>query len=243
MQKKVSLLFGVSLIIVAVLALAGNLLMQSLGGGALLGFRAWPIFVITAGLLFCLPPFLFAHIRGLSGLFMPGIPTLVTGLILFFASVTGHWGVWAVLWPLEVLSVALGFVMMAVFLRVPWLMIPASIVGLTGLVLQFCAATGLWASWAVLWTVEPFAVGLPLLVIGTVKKIEGVKLAGIILAGFAAVAFAAMSTLLADFGWITGVVGPILVLALGGWLIYSALAKKKESLPAAEVPTENNSPS
>ncbi len=85
---------------------------------------------------------------------------------------------------------AAAFVLMAVFLKVPWLMIPASILGFTGLVLQFCAATGWWSSWAVLWTVEPFAVGLPLLLIGIAKKIEGVKLAGIILCGLAGLAFA-----------------------------------------------------
>ena len=52
---------------------------------------------------------------------------------------TGNWSLWAYLWPLEVISVAAGFILMAIFLKVPWLMIPASIIGLTGLVLQFCA--------------------------------------------------------------------------------------------------------
>jgi len=194
MQKKTSLLIGVTLILVGVLALAGNLLIRAAGNGILLGFRAWPIFVVGAGLLFCLPPFLFPRQRGLSGLFVPGIPALITGVLLFIASVTGYWNIWAHLWPLEVLSVAAAFILMAVFLKVPWLMIPASILGFTGLVLQFCAATGWWSSWAVLWTVEPFAVGLPLLLIGLAKKIEGVKLAGIILCGLAGLAFAAMST-------------------------------------------------
>jgi hypothetical protein len=236
MQKKVSLLFGVALILIALVALAGNLLTRTLGVGIGLGFRAWPIFVIASGLFFCVPPFIYNHSRGLSGLFIPGIPTLTTGMLLFFASITGHWSIWAVLWPLEVLSVALGFALMAVFLRNPWLSIPASIIGVTGLVLQFCAATGLWASWAVLWTVVPFSIGLPLLVIGTVSKNEGVKLAGIILTGFAAVAFAAMSTILASFGWVTGLVGPIVVLGLGAWLIYSALMRKKEPEYPQAVP-------
>ena len=170
MQKKASLLIGVTLIVLGILALAGNLLIRAVGGGFMLGFRAWPIFVVGAGLLFCLPPFLFPQQRGLSGLFVPGIPTLITGMLLFVASVTGYWAIWAILWPLEVLSVAAAFVLMAIFLKVPWLMIPASIIGFTGLVLQFCAATGWWSSWAVLWTVEPFAVGLPLLLIGLVQE-------------------------------------------------------------------------
>ena len=225
MQKKASLLFGVTLILLGVLALAGNLLIRAAGNGFLLGFRAWPIFVVAAGLLFCIPPFLYRHNRGLSGLFIPGFPTLTTGLILFIASITGSWSIWTYLWPLEVISVTLGFILMAVFLKVPWLMIPASIIGLTGLVLQFCAATGMWNSWAVLWTVEPFAVGLPLLLIGIFKKIEGVKVAGIILCGFAGLAFAAMSSILVTSFWITRLIGPVVVLALGILLIVSAFMK------------------
>ena len=104
---------------------------------------------------------------------------------------------------------AAAFVLMAIFLKVPWLMIPASIIGFTGLVLQFCAATGWWSSWAVLWTVEPFAVGLPLLLIGLSRKIEGVKLAGIILCGLAGLGFAAMSTVLVTSLWITRLIGPV----------------------------------
>jgi hypothetical protein len=225
MQKKASLLIGVTLIVLGILALAGNLLIRAAGNGILLGFRAWPIFVVGAGLLFCIPPFLFPQQRGLSGLFVPGIPALTTGVLLFVASVTGYWSIWTYLWPLEVLSVAAAFVLMAVFLKVPWLMIPASIVGFTGLVLQFCAATGWWSSWAVLWTVEPFAVGLPLLLIGIARKIEGVKLAGIILCGLAGLAFAAMSSFLVTSLWITRLIGPALVLGLGIVLIVSALGK------------------
>lgn len=225
MQKNTSLLFGVTLILLGMVAMAGNLLLRVVDHGSLLGLRAWPIFVVGGGLLFCLPPFIFSKVRGLSGLFIPGIPTLTAGILLFIASITGNWSIWSFLWPLEVISVALGFVMMAVFLKIPWLLIPASIIGLTGLVLQFCAATGLWSSWAILWTVEPFAVGLPLLLIGMVKKLDGVKVAGIILCGFAGVAFAAMSTILVTSLWITRLIGPAIVLALGILLVISAIVK------------------
>lgn len=236
MQKQASLLIGSTLIFLGVLALAGNLLIRASGDGFLLGFRAWPIFVVGVGLLFCLPPFLFPRQAGLGGLFIPGVPVLVTGVLLFAASVSGYWGLWSYLWPLEVLGVALGLVLAAVFLRVVWLMIPASIIGLTGLVLQFCAATGYWASWAVLWTVVPFSVGLPLLLIGMGKKIEGLKLAGLILCGFAGLAFAAMSSILVTSLWITRLVGPAIVLGLGILLVVSALMKRSPG--AAETATE-----
>jgi hypothetical protein len=228
MQKKVSLLFGVTLILLGILALASNLVIRVVGGGIQLGFHAWPIIVVGAGLLFCIPPFLYRQNPGLSGLFIPGLPTLVTGMLLFFASLSGNWEIWAILWPVEVISVSLAFVLMAIFMKIPWLMIPASIIGFTGLVLQFCAATGLWSSWAVLWTSVPFSVGLPLLVIGTINKSEGVRLAGVILTGLAVVAFAAMSTLLTGSGRVTGLVGPVIILALGAYLLFSALMKKKD---------------
>jgi hypothetical protein len=223
-----------------VLALVGNLLIRAVGGGFMLGFRAWPISVVGAGLFLCLPPFIFPRQRGLSGLFVPGIPTLITGMLLFIASVSGYWAIWSILWPLEVLSVAAAFVLMAVFLRVPWLMIPASIIGFTGLILQFCASTGWWSSWAVLWTVEPFGVGLPLLLIGLSRKIEGVKLAGIILCGLAGLGFAAMSTVLVTSMWITRLIGPALVLGLGVLLVVSALAKR--SPEKADAPVEAEQP-
>jgi hypothetical protein len=239
MQKKASLLIGLTLIVLGILALAGNLLIRTAGNGLMLGFRAWPILVVGAGILFCLPPFLFPRQRGLSGLFVPGLPTLITGMLLFVGSVTGYWSIWAYLWPLEVLSVAAAFVLMAFYLKVPWLMIPASVLGFTGLVLQFCAATGFWSSWAVLWTVEPFAVGLPLLLIGISRKSEGVKLAGIILCGLAGLAFAAMSTFLVTSLWITRLVGPVVVLGLGVLLIVSALTKRAPETP--ETPVEEQS--
>jgi hypothetical protein len=231
MQKKTSLLFGVTMILLGLLALAGNLLIRAGGERMLLGFRSWPIFVVGAGLLFCLPPFIFSKSRGLSGLFIPGVPTLTTGILLFLASISGNWHIWAFLWPLEVISLAVGFILMSVFLKIPWLMIPASIIGLTGLVLQFCAATGGWSSWAVLWTVEPFAVGLPLLLIGLVKKIKGLKTAGIILISLAGLGFAAMSTILFSTHWVTRLVVPAVVLALGILLVVTAFLNRSPESP------------
>lgn len=230
MQKNASLLFGVTLVALALLALGGNLLVGATGVNILrAGFHTWPLAVIGMGLLFCVPPFIFRKQPGLGGLFIPGVPVLTTGLLLFASSLTGNWGLWAAFWPLEVIGLALGFVLTAIFLRVVWLMLPASLLGLTGLVLQFCALTGLWASWAVLWTVVPFAVGLPLLLIGIFQKNDGVKLAGLILTAFAGLAFAAMSAFIGTGSWLTRVVGPIIILALGAFMIASALFQKKGS--------------
>jgi hypothetical protein len=228
MQNKTSLLFGLTLVALAVLALAGNLVVRLFGAQALqAGFHTWPLVVIGAGLLFCIPPFLFRQQKGLGGLFIPGVPVLVTGFLLFAASLSGHWSLWGQWWPLEVISVAVGFVLAAIFLGVVWLMIPASIVGLIGLALLFSALTHQWAAWAVLWTVVPFAVGLPLLLIGIFHKADGLKLAGLILTCISGLAFVAMSALIVTSSWVTGVIGPIIILALGAFMVISALVKKQ----------------
>jgi hypothetical protein len=125
---------------------------------------------------------------------------------------------------------------MAIFLKVPWLMIPASILGFIGLALQLTALTGQWSWWAVLWTVVPFAVGLPLLLIGFAKRINGLKLAGIILIGLAGLAFAAMSSLLVTSSWITRLIGPAVVLVLGLLLLIFALGRR--SPEKLEMPME-----
>jgi hypothetical protein len=83
--------------------------------------------------------------------------------------------------------------------------------------------------------VEPFSVGLPLLVIGIQKKIEGVRLAGIILTGVAVVAFAALSSLLSSLSVVFGLIGPLIVLGLGAYLLVSALLKKKDGEGAPPV--------
>ncbi len=224
MQKKASLLFGITLIVLALFALAANLL-SGLSGAA--GFHTWPLVVVGIGLLFCIPPFLFREQKGLGGLFIPGMPILMTGLLLFAASLSGNWGLWAKLWPLEVIGVALGFVLAGIFLGVVWLMVPASIVGLTGLALLFCSLTSLWAAWAVLWTVVPLSVGLPLLLIGIFQKNDGVKLGGLIVTGFAGLAFTAMSAIVVTGSLITKVIGPAIILLLGLLMVGSALMKKK----------------
>lgn len=227
MQKKASLLFGLTFIILAILALAATLLVDySATPSSPASLASWPLIIIASGLLFCIPPFLFNRNRILGGLFIPGIPLLTTGLLLFIANSTGQWSLWASWWPMEVIGLAIGFIMAAIYLRVVWLMLPASIIGITGLALLFSSLTDLWSSWVVLWTSIPFAVGLPLLLIGIGKKLGAVKLAGIILCGLAGLAFAAMSAFFSSTSLAIRMVGPLIILALGALLIVSAFVGK-----------------
>ena len=151
MQKKSSLFVGLFLILLGILSLGGNIGMSLSRQAPHSFYQLWPIIIIGMGLLFIMPPLFVPQNRGLGGLFIPGLPILVTGGILFAASVSNHWSIWGTMWPLEVIGVALGLALATIFIRVIWLVIPAFIIGFVGLALQFTAMTGLWASWAILW--------------------------------------------------------------------------------------------
>lgn len=182
MGKQGSLIVGGGLIMAGLFFLGANL------AGMVFGFRLWqlwPLIVVAAGWAFVLPPLLARGRRGLGGMFIPGLPVLTTGAILLFASVFPRWNLWRWLWPWEVIGAALGLAFAAFWMRVPWLLFPAIIVGANGLLLQFCAITGWWQVWAVLWVIEPLAVGVALLVIDPAKASAGRRKAGIILCALA----------------------------------------------------------
>jgi hypothetical protein len=63
--------------------------------------------------------------------------------------------------------------------------------------------------------------------------------AGIVLCGFAGLAFAAMSTLLVTSLWITRLIGPAIVLALGVLLVFSAFGKRKAEVQGSTEPQGN----
>ena len=178
-----SLIFGTVLIGIGILSMFANLFLLTES------WRLWPMAVVIIGLLLTLPGFFGLAKRGFGAFFIPGMPVLVTGGILLFASVFHNWGIWAMAWPLEVLGVALGFGLAAIFMRLPALAIPALLVGVNGLVLAFCNLTGLWQAWALLWPVEPLAIGLGLLVFGLATRSSGVNFAGVTLCVIAGIGF------------------------------------------------------
>jgi hypothetical protein len=223
MNKQTSVVAGFILIAVGLMMMGLTVGMPMLGFSVWHIFeiwRFWPLTMIGVGLGFVLPPLLFRSRRGLGGLFIPGMPILTTGSILLFTSVLDWWGAWSWLWPLEVLSVAAGFILAALYLRVIWLIIPAFIIGANGLLFQFCAFTGLWEVWAVMWTIEPLSVGLALLLIGARKQRSGLMTAAIMLCCIGGVSFFGMAAILsvtwiAGWLWLLRFVAPV-VLVLGG---------------------------
>ena len=182
-ERSLSLIFGLALVAIGLVSLLGNTIL------ATQAWRLWPLTVVILGIALCIPGFFGLQRRGLGSFFIPGVTVLTTGGILMFASLFDRWDVWGIAWPLEVIGVALGFALAAIFMRVAGLAIPAAIIGVNGLVLAFCNLTGLWEAWAVLWPIEPLSIGLGLLVLGVINRSSGTKLAGLILTGIAGAGF------------------------------------------------------
>lgn len=214
MKTKTTNYSGWFLIALGGLALLQAVLFPRLGWDFSI-WRFWPLSIGAIGLAFIAAPFIFTDQPGLKALFIPGFPVMVTGALLLWGSLFNAWGIWQYFWPMILLALAVGFLAASLFLRNVWLMIPAIIVGMNGLIFQFCALTGLWGAWAVLWTLEPLAVGLALLVVSGGKN-PGLMWTGLGLSGGAVVAFALMSLTLS--GW-AGSLGAILLILAGAGLI------------------------
>ncbi len=211
----------------------GGLLLILLGGVALLNgtlapllgwnfglWRFWPLLVGVLGLGFIAAPVLFPRQRGLRALFIPGFPILVTSSLLLLGSLFNVWGIWAYLWPLIIIGLAVGFLVSAVFMHNIWLMIPAIIVGVNGLIFQFCAVTGLWDLWAILWVLEPLSVGLALLVASAGVRPRMVW-AGLIVCMVSVGLFGVMSLVLT--GWVSLIGALLLIMAGVGFLMHGRL--------------------
>jgi hypothetical protein len=236
MNRRFSILVGLILILIGGLALAFNVFAPSLPWRAAFwhwgAWRLWPLFVVGIGLLFVVSPFLVRGRRGLGGLFIPGVPILITGGILLYNSVLDAWAAWEWLWPLEVLALAMGFLFAAIYMRAIWLLLPAIVIGANGLAFQFCALTGRWELWTALWTVEPLSLGLSLLVVNIKKRSAGLLIAGLILCGVAAVGLMGMSALFP--GWLViNLLGPAVLILIGLVVILGGLVRRSPSQPLA----------
>jgi len=233
MSRRFSILAGVTLVLLGGISLAFTLVMPLLGASVWMwgAWRLWPLLIVVAGLLFMAAPLLTRGRRGLGALFIPGVPILVNGGILLFASVFDAWHAWEWLWPLELLSVAVGFALAALHTRAVWLLFPAIVVGANGLLLQFCTITGLWESWAVLWTVEPLSVGLAFLIVNLKQRSRGLFIAGAILCAVAAVGLIGMTPLFP--GWVLiNALGPGLLVLIGLLVLVNGLRRR----PTPELP-------
>ncbi len=221
MNRRVTSLVGVGLILLGGLAFFNATILNWIGFGI---WRFWPLAITAVGAGLIAIPFVSGNPRRLAPLFIPGLPILMTGTLMLWASVFNWWGIWEYVWPMVPLAFALGFVATAVFMRVAWFLIPAIIIGGTAAALQFTALTGWWEAWAILWPVPLLSIGLSLWVTGQLEKSSGLMTAGTILAGIAGAGFALMAVVMSG---VLGVVGAVLLVGTGGILLMRGFAGER----------------
>jgi hypothetical protein len=208
MTKRSSTVFGLLLIFLGAQTFIYRAILPIFGLETGNG-RLWPLLVTNVGLLLVATPLFARQQRSLGGLFIPGIPIIMTSSLLLLTTITNWGGVWDILWPLVVIALALGFVAAAIWIRNVWLLIPAMIIGVNGLAFLFCAVTGLWKVWAAIWPIELLTVGLSLLLVNYWVRSNGLARAGTILTIISGFGFALMSLVLS--GWVSIVAALILV--------------------------------
>jgi hypothetical protein len=243
MRRLFSIVIGLGLVGLGVLALGGTWIVLPLEirlgyvGSENLG-QLWPMGVIGIGAALALVPVVVWR-RWAGMFFIPAVPILTTGGILLLASISRWWSIWHYAWPLEVLSVALAFLCAALYARNIWLAIPATWIGLNGLVLQFCALTGWWGAWAVLWPVEFLAIGLTLLIVSFHTRSGAVLVLGLMFCGLSGAAVGGMLTLVSGQAHLAALLGAGSLIFLGVVLLVWSLFGSRR---IAQTPAANPTP-
>ena len=231
MTKKNSFITGACLVLLVGLALVTNLVLPALGLKVPWWqvWRLWPVLILAIGLLINALPFLLRTRPGLGALFIPGVPILVTGGILLFCSLFDAWGAWSFFWPLEPLALGLGFAFATLWLRSAGLAFPAILIGMNALVLVFCNITGWWQAWALLWTIEPLALGLALLLLGVRRDNRTLVAVGLGFCGFSALAAVFMGILLLIGGWILRLFWPLILIFAGLAFLFLGILNRSQN--------------
>ena len=158
-----------------------------------------------------------------------GIMLIVIGAIFialqFFPGLKAYFSL-EFTWPMIILLVALGLLVLGALIGEADMFIPASIVGGIGGILYF-QNTGIitWQSWAFLWTLIPGFVGIGELLAGLVKWKKSQILDGLRTMLTSAVMFLVFGSLLGEvFGFVPfKEYLPYLLIALGLFLFIRAL--------------------
>lgn len=107
-----SLIAGIALIVVGLLALAGQIFRGFDFWGAI-----WPFFIIGAGALFFVG--MFSGGKSAAGLAIPGSILVAIGGMLFLQNLFDHWESWAYGWTVILMAVGVGIYIMGRYTENP----------------------------------------------------------------------------------------------------------------------------
>jgi hypothetical protein len=130
-------------------------------------------------------------------------------------------------WPLIVVFVGLGLLVMGLLLNAPGMSVPACIVAGIGGLLYWQNATGNWASWSYTWTLIPGFVGIGIILNGIFEgKFKRPFWEGSQLILISLFLFLIFASFLGGFNWLGGY-WPILLIVWGLLLMVRPLLKPK----------------
>ena len=233
-SRNISTLSGLFLIFLGGLALIYTVISPIFGLKLGLG-SMWPLLLVGVGTMLTLAPFTERKNKALGTLFIPGFPILILSGLLLISNLFNWSRGWALFWPLLLIALAAGFTAAAIWSLNIWLFIPAIIVGINGLVFQFCSLTGWWHLWSILWVIEPLSVGFALIFVSVFTKSQGLRKAGFIVTAVAGVCVSIMTIILS--GWAT-ILGGITLIVTGGALLFYNSHYHSEYLPKEKSPKE-----
>jgi hypothetical protein len=114
---------------IPVFTIGGILLYASLTGNWIAWAVAWPLVILALALGFALS----AVFMRVAALAIPAFILGLNGLLLGFCVLTGLWQAWAIMWPIEPLSVGLGLLVLAIANRSAGVKLAATILfGIAG---------------------------------------------------------------------------------------------------------------
>lgn len=138
-------------------------------------------------------------------------------------------------WPLLVVGLGLVFFIFAALVRAPGLAIPGAIIAGIGSLLYYQNASNDWESWAYAWTLIPGFVGIGILISNFFEGrfIKGIR-EGLSLMIFSGAMFAIFGAFLGG-PEILGDYWPILIIALGVWMVAKSLLKPTNARVKADI--------
>ncbi|HNT77444.1 MAG TPA: hypothetical protein PKH77_20720 [Anaerolineae bacterium] len=155
-----------------------------------------------------------------------GIVLIVLGVVFLLFQIFPYLRV-TFTWPMIILLVALGLLVIGLLTLTPEMVIPASIVGGIGSIL-YLQNSGIltWASWAYLWTLIPGFAGIGTLIAGLLRRQRKMIVEGLNTLLTSAILFAIFGAIFGNmFGFfpLNGVTLALLLIGLGVILFIRAL--------------------
>ncbi len=147
---------------------------------------------------------------------------LILGGALFLAwRLFGAWIEWPFFgWPMIVVAVGVGLLLLGLLVGAPDMAVPACIVGGIGGILAYQNATGDWVSWSYMWALIPCFVGVGIILAAAIagRPLKAyLEAAGPI--GFGLVFFVVLGSFFGAFRGQWGLVAPVALIILGAIML------------------------